>query len=68
VDEIGVVEHPDRAVGGFGQEVLLVEEIGEDRAGRERDRPAAMGSFDMPSAVPSASGTVRRYRSSTPAS
>ena len=43
MDEVGVVEHPDHAEGRFGQEVLLVEDVGEDRAGRERDRPAEVG-------------------------
>ena len=42
MDEVRVVQQPDHAVGRFGQEVFLVEDVREDRSGRERDRPAEM--------------------------
>ena len=43
MDEVGVVEQPDHAVGRFGEKVFLVEDVREDRAGRKRNRPAEVG-------------------------
>ena len=62
VNEVDVVEQSDLAVGGF--RCPPRPDVREDCSGPKPTARPRSGSFDMPRATASASGTVRRYCSS----